>query len=92
MPQNLRNIPTAHLVNAVLAEQFKWMNEGRGGPNNALLDAELLQDNYPTLLVDALEELNRRQQGMPISDCIVQEWKRKPVSETLTPILSKGKE
>lgn len=76
MPQNLKNFPTAVLVNAVMDQNFKWMNEGRLGPTNALLDAEILQDNYPVLLVDALEELAERAKAMPIGDCVTEEYRR----------------
>ncbi len=92
MPQNLSNIPTARLVDAVLDQNFRWMNEGRLGPTNALLDAEILQDNYPVLLNDALEELAERAKRMPISDCITEEKRRLGSESILNPILSSGKE
>jgi hypothetical protein len=69
-------IPTANLVNSVMSELFKWKHEGRLGPTNALLDAELLNSNYPVLLSDALDELCERQKQMPISDCITEEKRR----------------
>jgi hypothetical protein len=70
----LDNVPTAALVNAVMDKLFEWENEGKV-PLDTLLDMEFAYSNLTLRM--AVQELNRRQERMPIADLVKKEDRRR---------------
>lgn len=70
----LDNVTTAALVNAVMDKLFEWENEGKV-PLDTLLDMEFAYSNLTLRM--AVQELNRRQERMPIADLVKKEDRRR---------------